>query len=456
MATETDTRLRSWLDSNQRDREHMCRSIVALDARYTEVHPRHPLGGPDGGRDIECQFNGEIGYGAVGFQNSANDSSEQKKAIKRKFSTDLKAAKKAKSDLKTFVFLTNVHLTQSEQNELKKQAKGLGIEHCDVLDRERLRIELDAPSGFFVRFQYLGIPLSEAEQASFLARYGDQINQVVTTGFQRIERTLNRILFLQEAQDELGYLHFRFNLIRSFKASEIGHFRAFVTLFLHDVQNGIYSLWFGSTDKSNRFREDLDDDRKNQPSGISYGVASGAWEGRMNLSKKALDDDFINNSKYEDSESRSSEDDYESTFRTNVQVNSGSGVGVDPVSALVASYRNEQSDFRIRKGLSLKDLEDSMYLPVVNKSLADKIESIEVFAGGYLVASIRSEDFKIDTSVYDFDKPHKFSPDELSDPWVRLRPASANSAFHLEFSSLTPTRMYEHQEVSVLPLKKTE
>jgi hypothetical protein len=57
-----------------------------------------------------------------------------------------------------------------------------GIEHCDILDRERLRIELDSPAGFFVRFQHLGIPLSEAEQASFLARYGDRIQQVVTVG----------------------------------------------------------------------------------------------------------------------------------------------------------------------------------------------------------------------------------------------------------------------------------
>jgi hypothetical protein len=40
--------------------------------------------------------------------------------------------------------------------------------HCEVVDRERMRIALDSPDGFSIRFQYLDIPLSEAEQASFL------------------------------------------------------------------------------------------------------------------------------------------------------------------------------------------------------------------------------------------------------------------------------------------------
>ena len=87
-----------------------------------------------------------------------------------------------------------------------------GIEHCDILDRERLRIELDSPAGFFMRFQYLKIPLSEAEQASFLAQYGDRVQEVVSTGFQRVERTLNRLLFLQESGDVLNGIYVLFRL----------------------------------------------------------------------------------------------------------------------------------------------------------------------------------------------------------------------------------------------------
>lgn len=225
MPTETDIRLRSWLDANQRDREQMCRSVLALDPHYSDVRSRHPSGGPDGGRDVEALFEGgRIAYGAVGFQNGANDSDEQKKQIKKKFSADLQSALSAKPEPKVFAFLTNLHFTMGEQSEMNEMALKAGVEHCDILDRERLRIELDSPAGFFVRFQHLAIPLSEAEQASFLARYGDRIQQVVSTGFQRIERTLSLILFLQEASNVLDGIYVRFELKRSYPAAEIGIF----------------------------------------------------------------------------------------------------------------------------------------------------------------------------------------------------------------------------------------
>src|ERR1700730_5951041 len=153
MPTDTDIRLRSWLDANQRDREQMCRSVLPLDPHYSDVRPRHPAGGPDGGRDIEAVFNGDrTAYGAVGFHNSANDSDEQKKRMRTKFSNDLASALAAKSDLKVFAFFTNLHFTMGEQSEMKDEARQGGIEHCDILDRERLRIELDSPGGFFIRF----------------------------------------------------------------------------------------------------------------------------------------------------------------------------------------------------------------------------------------------------------------------------------------------------------------
>jgi hypothetical protein len=149
MPTETDIRLKGWLDANQRDREQMCRSVLALDPHYSDVRPRHPSGGPDGGRDIEAIFDGQReAYGAVGFHNGANDSDEQKKQIRAKFSSDLKSALAAKPDLKVFAFLTNLHFTLGEQSEIKEEAKKAGIEQCDVLDREQLRIELRLPRRF--------------------------------------------------------------------------------------------------------------------------------------------------------------------------------------------------------------------------------------------------------------------------------------------------------------------
>src|SRR5262249_22359344 len=176
----------------------------------------------------------------------------QKKSIKAKFSDDFASALAAKPDLKVFAFLTNLHFTMGEQSEMKEEARRCGIEHCDILDRERLRIELDSPHGFFIRFQYLGIPLSEAEQASFLAHYGDRIQEVVSTGFQRIERTLNRILFLHEAADVLDRIDVRFRLKRSYPAAEVGHFRAFVYITLRAIKHDILMILFGFSDKPHR------------------------------------------------------------------------------------------------------------------------------------------------------------------------------------------------------------
>jgi hypothetical protein len=179
-----------------------------------------------------------------------------------------------------------------EQSEMKDQAHKCGIEHGDILDRERLRIELDSPGGFFIRFQYLAIPMSEAEQASFLARYGDRIQEVVTTGFQRIGQMHNRILFLQEAADVLDSVYVRFNLKKSYPADEIGHFRAFAYISLRAVRHDILMIWFGSSDKSNRFRDDIKGEEKTiEPIGIAHGISSGEWERHVKLPTPSHADD---------------------------------------------------------------------------------------------------------------------------------------------------------------------
>jgi len=51
---ETDERLKNYLDTNQLRREQLCLAVMAIDRRFSDVRPRHPRGGPDGGRDIEA------------------------------------------------------------------------------------------------------------------------------------------------------------------------------------------------------------------------------------------------------------------------------------------------------------------------------------------------------------------------------------------------------------------
>lgn len=441
MSTDTDIQLRSRLDTNQRDREQMCRAILALDPHYADVRPRHPTGGRDGGRDIEAIFdNDRIAYGAVGFTNSANDSSEQKKRIRKKYSADLKSALVAKSDLKVFVFFTNVHLTVGEKTEMESEARQAGIAHLDVFDRERLRIELDSPSGFFVRFQYLRIPLSEAEQASFLARYGDRIQEVVSTGFERIERTLGRILFLQESADVLDGVSVCFHLKRPYAADEINHFRAFVTLQLRAVKHDILSIWFGSSDKPYRFHDKEKPEMTDGQPGIGRGTSNGQWETHLRVRYKvqgALDQDGGASTVPETSESVDTE---------TVFVGAGWSIGIDPVSRIVATYGHDDPLIRFRPRLTLRDLDECMFMPMLNLSLAEKLHSIEVFANGYKLADVGPEEFVVDNSFIGEGPPGRFTPDELADPWVRIRPLPIGSAFHLRFTQTTPKRVFDYQE----------
>lgn len=118
MPYSTDERLKSYLDTNQLNREQMCRALLAIDRRFSDVRPRHPRGGPDGGRDIEANFKQEQkAFGSVGFVNQANDSDEQKRQIKKKFKDDTKSALDSKENPEVFVFLTNINLTIGEKEE---------------------------------------------------------------------------------------------------------------------------------------------------------------------------------------------------------------------------------------------------------------------------------------------------------------------------------------------------
>lgn len=379
-------------------------------------------------------------YGAVGFANGANDSAEQKAAIRRKFTSDLASAVTANPSLKVFAFLTNAHFTMGEQDAMKREAKAARIEHCDVLDRERLRIELDSPAGFFIRFQYLGIPLSEAEQASFLSRYGAQIQDVVTTGFQKVEKTLNRLLFLNEASDVLDALTFRFVLKKPYAASEIGHFRAFVFLTLREYRPDMWILWFGSSNGADRFRSDLEDRSERS----SDGVGSGQWE--RYLPPNPPENKDVDASIMSDEDRQRMEERY-----GYVQTSWTSGRTRDPISVLIATYRHADTDRGDRPLLSMRDLDDGMFLPFVNASLANKIHSIQIFADGYKLNDFGPDDFRTDSHRTGDRLPGDFSDEELRDGWVRLRPSSGSSAYNLRFRELTPRRIYGHEEPADSP-----
>src|SRR3546814_10774444 len=101
-----------------------------------------------------------------------------------------------------------------------------------MLAIERIRISLDSVDGFAARFQYLNISLSEAEQASFFSRWGDDIQRVISDEFRQLEKSIERILILQEINDYLSQLTVVFTLKEEYSGLEIVNFRAFCSLWL--------------------------------------------------------------------------------------------------------------------------------------------------------------------------------------------------------------------------------
>jgi hypothetical protein len=426
MSYTTDERLKSYLDTNQMGREQMCRAILAIDRRFSDVRPRHPRGGPDGGRDIEATYKQERkAFGAVGFVNQANDSDEQKRQIKKKFKDDFRSALESGEDPEVFVFLTNINFTSGEKDELIAHAKKEGFKFCDLMDRERLRIALDSPDGFSIRFQFLDLPLSEAEQASFFAKWGDDINSVISTGFQKVEKKLDRILFLQEASEVLSSLTFAFQLDRVYDADEIGHFRAFISMFLKEPKHNIYGILFGSSDRSNRMRTDSVQDFRHQPPGIRHGISGGEWESYFNI---------------ENEEKAESPEDEKDKLKYKC-VASSSSIGMTTVEFIPISY--DDVFLKLLPRLRLLDFDDAIFSPILNFSLASKLKAIHVYANGYKIQEITETDFKIDTSAFDPEIPVEFTEDELSDGWILIRPSDLSSLFQISFSYQTPKRLFE-------------
>jgi len=414
---ETDQRLKYYLDTNQLHREQLCLAVLSLDKRFSNIRPRHPRGGPDGGRDIEATFDGkQTAYVAIGFQNQAADTEEYKKAGKKKFLDDMESAWAANPQPNVFVFLTNINLTIGEKSELILKAKERGFGFCEIVDRERIRISLDSPDGFAARIQYLGIPMSDAEQTSFFAKWGDDINSVIATGFQQIHSTLAHILFLQEASRPLSSLYVVYKLDREYTAEEIGHFRAFFYVTLREEKLGISQILIGSTDISNRFRKAPED--RDQPSGIKNGFSSGQWLVSWSTdSNEKIDDDL----KYQPD-------------------SLGSSAGVESVKQLVISY-STPSFIRFTPVLSLLDFDEAIVMPILNKSLAEKLESIKVFGDGYLIQELSKDEILLDNSDFSLGLSPDFSETELSDPWVRLR-LKAGFNMRFSFSDVVPSRVY--------------
>jgi hypothetical protein len=422
LSYQTDERLKGYLDTNQLHREQMCLAVLAIDKRFSNVRPRHPRGGPDGGRDIDATFNGgQSTFGAVGFVNQANDSVEHKRQIGKKFREDVVACLDAEKRPEVFLFFTNVNLSLGEKDELIAYAKSKGFAYVEIFDRERIRLSLDNPDGLSIRYQYLQIPLSDAEQATFFARWGEDIQAFISDRFSRLESRLNRIQFLQEANSVLRRLTVVFDLDRRYKGIEIGHFRAFSDFFLKEPKHEIMSVLFGATDNPDRLRAANVDQLSSSQSGIHVGICGAQWEDKLSKGKDR-------GRKRQRSEPTRTSD----------------SIGRDQLIRLHIEY-SQDAFIRLQPSLLLQDINESMFIFFISEKLADKIKAIHVYANEYKLQEINFNEFTIDRTGFDPKIPLLFSNAELADPWVRIRPINSSS-FHVHFSEQTPKRFFDATE----------
>lgn len=438
-AQQTDERLKSYLDTHQLNRERLGLAVLALDRRYSDLKPRHPRGGKDGGRDIEGRFqHTELVYGAVGFVNGAHDSKPQRTQIARKFREDLDNALQAKPTPTAFAFVTNLNLPIIEKSRLIDEALGRGLVHAEIFDRERLRILLDSPEGLAARFQLLGIPLTEAEQAAFFARWGSDLQSLISDGFGRVESLARRIQFLHEAQAVLDPFRVSLILDREYSGAQLGHVRAFVSLFFKNARGGLFQVRFGLTDNTGRLNATSASDLSTARSGCDKGLLGLQWEHRLSRAVLLEAEAEMYGEPAETATAAA-----EPSETPSVQWKlTGQSESIGPESTAILGLRFDQDDFiRVVPRQTLADLDEAMFIVFLNESLARRVTGLRVFGNAYDLGQFGADDIYIDYNTSPPELDLVFSEAELADRWARIRPRR-NSAFEFHFDQETPTRWY--------------
>ena len=154
---ETWSRLREW-DKGQADSERFAAGLLHYEG-YKSIDPSHPLGGPDGGKDIKCKKDGRLHTAGVYFPRGQQTFSK----IKTKFNKDFESAQENEDE--EFIFITNQELTLKQRGDLADIA---GDTPVTIYHLERISSFLNTPSGFALRLEFLQLGMTIEEQTAFI------------------------------------------------------------------------------------------------------------------------------------------------------------------------------------------------------------------------------------------------------------------------------------------------
>lgn len=166
--SETWHRLIEW-DRGQAPSQRLTAHILREEG-FNSIDPVHPLGGPDGAKDVICERNGKKWIAAVFFPRGQKTFN----AIKKKLNDDLKDVELSSVD--GIVFVTNQELKLSERQKLKDDIdEGIEIE---IFHLERIASILDRPRCYGIRLEFLDIAMTKEEQVSFMDAVFSQVEDL--------------------------------------------------------------------------------------------------------------------------------------------------------------------------------------------------------------------------------------------------------------------------------------
>lgn len=194
---ETWHRLLDW-DKGQTPSERLA-AVVLNSESYSNVDPSHPLGGPDGGKDILVQKDDLKMIAAVYFPRGQQSFSE----IQKKFQDDVSGI--AKNSAAGIVFFTNQELRLSERRDLQNMVSEDAV--LDLYHIERIGTLLNSPEYYGVRQEYLEIEMTNSELVALYTQRDKQHLAELTALQQKLDSALAKIESYATGGD--SYIHFR-------------------------------------------------------------------------------------------------------------------------------------------------------------------------------------------------------------------------------------------------------
>jgi fido (protein-threonine AMPylation protein) len=178
----TEAMLRDWRYGPVQA-ERLVGALLHLE-EFEDVDPQHPLGGPDGLKDVLSRRNAMVWVSAAYFPPTASTFKE----VKEKFEHDMEGVKK--NSATGFCFFSNQYLTIGQRQELLELSPAAQTE---IYHLERIVSLLNAPKGCGIRLEYLRIPMSEEEQLAFWSTVNADVVRRLANNERRSERQINEL-----------------------------------------------------------------------------------------------------------------------------------------------------------------------------------------------------------------------------------------------------------------------